>query len=457
MVAKRWLSILGNVKPKMMNRSIIQKQGKKSLPIFAVSLTFIFLIIFCISFVSANSVAISGSTIITGNKDAAYIFTDNNGTWSQSAIFATTKATPISNVAISDNIAVIGDFWDGDMHRGSAHIFANNGTTWNQVTTLHSDDPKTGAWFGSHVAISGNTVVITEPHQYKKSGDAYIFTNSRGTWHQIAHLTGDNSTLQTAFGNSVAISGNTLIVGEPLADATHIFSNNNGTWKETARLTSPNHSSTGSFGGAVAISGNVAVIGEHWGGDKHQGDAYIFANNGKTWSLITTLSPKDWKGSDLNGGANFGSSVAIDGNNVIIGFPSAFGEREGTAIGQAGKVYLFTNTNGTWSQVAWLTVQHPTSEGYFGESLGISGNTIVVGGRDNRVRVFTLPSNTSSEIIGKDITSQQISQETPDSPTTNSTVSPTTQIKAPISLFPPLGAIGIFFFIQNIENSKKKK
>lgn len=431
---------------------MIQTQRKILLPLIAASLAVFFLIFFCISFVSANSVAICGNTILSANQDTAYAFTNNNGTWSQKAIFTSTHPTPSSNdVAISHNIAVIGDLWDGDMHQGSVHIFSNNGTTWNQVTTLRSNNPQIGAWFGSHVEISENTLVITGP------ADVNIFTNTSGTWHQTAHLTADNSTSQTAFGQAVAISGNTIIVGEPLAGVAHIFSNNNGSWNEIARLTAPDQSSYGSFGNAVAISGNIAVIGERWGGDKHQGHAYIFANNGKTWSLITMLSPKDWIGPESYGTANFGSSVAIDGDNVIIGFPSADGVKEGSAINQAGYVYLFAKTNGTWNHVARLTAPVPTIDGFFGESLGIAGNTIVVGGRNDQVTVFTVSSNMSPEISGRDISSQKILQETPPSPTPDFAVTPITQKKASISVFPPFVALGVIFLLLKTSQTHKRK
>ena len=187
------------------------------------------------------------------------------------------------------------------------------------------------------------------------------------------------------FGYSVSVDGNYAIVGAYAEDdaggtdsgKAYIFDVTTGSLLHT--LHNPNAYSTSAndyFGYSVAISGNRVVVGAHNEGDSaggyYSGKVYIFDVN--TGGLLTTLSNPNAYGTPVND--NFGSSVAISGNRVVVG-----AYREDDAGGtDSGKVYIFDATTGSLLH----TLNNPNAYGAsasdnFGSSVAISGNRVAVG------------------------------------------------------------------------------
>ena len=279
------------------------------------------------------------------------------------------------SVSISGNTVIIGAYSDDDkgINSGSAYIFTNNGGTWIQTQKLTADDGESGNFFGLSVAISGNIAIVganLDDDSGFFSGSAYIFTNNGGTWSQTQKLTASDGDDGDRFGTSVAISCNTAIVGANLDDdkgsasgSAYIFTNNGGTWTQTQKLTASDGDNGDRFGISVAISGNNAIIGANQ--YNTMGSAYIFTNNGGTWIQIQKIIADDGAMDD-----QFGRSVAISGNKAIVG--ANFNDDKGSA-------YIFTNNGGTWSQIQKLTADDRDINDEFGRSVAISGNTAIVG------------------------------------------------------------------------------
>ncbi len=271
-------------------------------------------------------------------------------------------------VAISGNTALVsavGD--DGGNSSGSAYLF--DVTTGNQIAKLTADDATAGDTFGWSVAISGNTALVGavgDDDGGNASGSAYLFDVTTG--NQIAKLTADDAMAGHLFGRSVAISGNTALVGALGADA-YLFDVTTG--NQIAKLTADDATAVDSFGRSVAISGNTALVGASGDDDAgiSSGSAYLF--DVTTGNQIAKLTADDAAAGDA-----FGFSVAISGNTAIVG---AFLDDDAGI--SSGSVYLFDVTTG--NQLAKLTADDAAVGDLFGSSVAISGNTVVVGASED--------------------------------------------------------------------------
>jgi hypothetical protein len=291
-----------------------------------------------------------------------------------------------ASVAISGNTLVVG-VQSGALTgspAGAVYVFTASGTSWNQVAELKASDGAAGNRFGASVAISGNAIVVGAPSAtvgtHGDQGEAYVFTGSGANWTQAPPLTASDGVADDFFGSAVAISGNTIAVGAEDATATgtlglpgpgaaYVFTGSGSKWSQAARLAASNGAAGQEFGASVAIQDGTVVVGA-------SGTAYVFSEPSTGWTNMTqsdTLQPTD------NGAsAAFGFPVALDGATIAVGAPSA------TTSGMAeGAVYLFTPKSilpgvSVWVQAARLTV--PGAR-VFGGSIAIQGNTLLVGER----------------------------------------------------------------------------
>ena len=276
----------------------------------------------------------------------------------------------------------------------------------------------TGAFdnFGHAVAISGDTAVVGAPSENSgatgingnqadesaaSSGAAYVFVRNAGVWTQQAYLKPSNTGDLDQFGWSVAISGDTIVVGAyledseatgvngnqtlngaPLAGAAYVFVRNAGVWTQQAYLKASNTEASDLFGSAVAVSGDTIVVGANressgstgvnGSGTNNSaplsGAAYVFFRSGATWTQQAYL-----KASDTAASAEFGSSVGVSGETVVVGAP--------LADGYAGAVHVFVRSGATWSHQAKLVASNAAAGARFGYAVGISGETLVAGAR----------------------------------------------------------------------------
>ena len=299
-----------------------------------------------------NAVAVDGNTAVIGafyeehsipasNRGAAYVFTrDISGTWSQQAKlvagdWAADDQFGIS-VALDGETALIGAWYedsDGYSGNGAVYVFTRDGNVWSQQAKLIAPDKASGDLFGWSVAIDGDTAVIGAIHEdsdgFDDNGAAYIFTRSSGAWSFQAKLLADDKARWESFGNAVAVSGDTVAVG------------------------SPGHSTTDA---------------------KYAGAVYVFTRNGESWNQAVQLLA-----SDRGYGDNFGFSVDLEGNVAVIGAPE-----KANPYSSSGAAYVFTRDgSGAWSQQAKLLASYLGSEASmfsrFGWSVAVDGDAAVIG------------------------------------------------------------------------------
>lgn len=228
------------------------------------------------------------------------------------------------------------------------------------------------ASFGTSLAVSGNTAVIGALDIAGGSA-AYVFTRTQGGWMQVAQLTQSDSEISDLFGLSVAIDGDTIVVGARAhtgavyqQGAAYVFVKPATGWTnmtETAELTASDAEPIAYLGNSVAISGRTIVAGAPLAAGESEGAAYIFVEPSTGWATSSQFTSK-FVSSE---GGEFGWSVALEDDTLAIGAQ------------QGNSAYVFVKPPSGWShgtQTAQLTA---TSSSFLGSSIAISGNTICVG------------------------------------------------------------------------------
>ena len=349
------------------------------------------------------SVAISGSRLIVGahlddlgatDTGSAYVYDLNSGTPIVPTATLNNPSPATSDwfgwsVAISGTRVVVGARNDDALasNAGSAYVYdLLSGTPALPVVTLNNPEPATGDNFGSSVAISGTQVATGAPFDdtgATNAGSAYIYDVSiispavpLVSLNNPGLLPGDN------FGNSVAVSGNLMVVGASYLDMTgaaevgaaYIYDLSSGTpTVPVFTLNNPSPAVSDRFGSSVAISGTRVVVGAYLDdtGASNAGSAYVYdLSSGTPTEPMATLNNPGPAASD-----HFGYSVAISGTKVVVG--AYFDDTD--AI-NAGSAYVYDVSSGT-PTIPVLTLNNPSpvAEDYFGGSVAISGTRVVVG------------------------------------------------------------------------------
>ncbi len=255
----------------------------------------------------------------------------------------------------------------------SASLFAD----WDIGELLLASDGAEHDEFGKSVSISGNYAVIGaigNDENGSNSGSAYIFYYDGTNWSQQAILTASDGAALDMFGKSVSISGNYVVISATGDDdngynsgSAYIFSRSGTIWTEQAELLASDGATENSFSCSVSISGDYAVIGA-MGNDEngtHAGAAYIFHRSGTIWSQQVKLLASDGIAHDI-----FGKTVAMFGDYAIISAGS---------VNSTGFCYIYTRSGSTWTEQAKLTPADGTVDNYFGYSVSLFEDYVVIG------------------------------------------------------------------------------
>jgi YHS domain-containing protein len=353
------------------------------------------------------SVAVSEQTAIVGaagknignnpGQGAAYVITCSGTpcTWAQQQELTAADGARDdefgNSVAISGNTAIIGAWGKNSLYmpaapmtavapQGAAYVFMCSGTPciWTQRQELTAADGASGDEFGNTVAVSGHTVIIGAPYKNSYQGAAYVFTCS-GTpciWTQQQELTAADGARGDVFGYSVAVSGHTVIIGaigkNSPRGAAYVFtcSGTPCTWTQQQELTAADGASGDVFGTRVAVSGAATVIGapgKTIGNNTLQGAAYVFTCSGNP---CMWTQQQELTAADGASRDEFGTRVAVSQHTVIIGNNSSQG---------AAYVFRCSENPCTWTQEQELTATDGARGDEFGYSVAVSGNTAIIG------------------------------------------------------------------------------
>jgi len=173
-------------------------------------------------------------------------------------------------VAVSGSTVVIGSFGYGKL-AGRAYVFTESKGVWAHSAELVGSDTVSGDSFGFAVAVSGSTVVVGGDTHSKGAGRAYVFTESKGTWAQTAEMVGSDTVSEDAFGASVAVSGSTVVISAfghaKRGGRAYVFTESKGAWAQVAEMAGSATAAVGysgysvDFGYSVAVSGTMALVG----------------------------------------------------------------------------------------------------------------------------------------------------------------------------------------------------
>ncbi len=288
------------------------------------------------------------------------------------------------SIDISGDTAVIGMPMDDDNgnNSGSAYIFTRDDSgVWTQQAKLLYDGDEIDE-FGWSVAISGDTVVVGARRDAFWSGSVYVFTRTAGVWTQQAELLASDGANSDRFGYSVSIADDTVVVGavgdeDNGADSgsAYIFARTGGVWTQQAKLVAEDGVAFDNFANSVSIDGDTVIIGVHGDDDNggRSGSAHIFTRDGGVWTSQAKIVPLDGTALD-----EFGYSVSINGDTAIIGAP--IDDNDGN---NSGSAYIFTRTGGVWTQQSKLIPADGSAVDYFGNAVAISNGAAAVGANRN--------------------------------------------------------------------------
>ncbi|PJZ24748.1 hypothetical protein CH352_12610 [Leptospira hartskeerlii] len=381
-----------------------------------------------------RSWALSGDTIVVGAP-----LEDSNQT----------TITNGSNPGSSDNSASAS---------GAVYVYIRNGNTWTQQAILKPSNSEESDLFGFAVSISGDTIVASAIQEDSNqnyitngssassdnsmtfAGAVYVFVRNGNTWAQQAYIKPSNPSEFDSFGNSIAIQGDTLVVGchnessaqntisngQPAPNddslnhsgAVYVYKRTGSTWVEEAYIKASNPDNGDYFGYSVAISGDTIAVGSQ-GEDSNQnyitngssgssdnslsqaGAVYTFTRTGNIWAPEAYIKPSNPDAYDV-----FGTAVAIYGDTIAVGATGEASNQNSISSGTnassdnsstySGAVYVFARSGGLWSQQAYLKASNSSPNNIFGAAISIYGDTIAVGGLDSSAQTTISYGNTAS-------------------------------------------------------------
>ena len=400
-----------------------------------------------------DSVGIAGNRAVVGaplqesldnqsvsitNGGWGHTFSRGSGGWSYDEFLAVSN--PQVEGRLGSSVAVAGS----TVMAGAPSYHQTNNTDPGEVTiaskssltgSLATEFTKTGQvgndLFGRSVALDTGIAIVGAPAALIGSdalaGKAYLYTkDNSGVWGPAATAiwsAGTNARAGTVFGSSVAVDGNTVVIGSPGEDsysgAAYVFTKTNNVWS-AVRLTASDRANADSFGRWVAVDGDFVVVGA-WqddDGGTDSGSVYVFTKPSGGWGTWGGLSStaKDaltakLTASDAAADDHFGWSVAVDGDNVVVG---AYGnDDDGT---DSGSVYLFTKPSGGWvdaTETVKLTAPDGAADDNFGDSVAAGGGRAIVGAPGDEsdtgaAYVFSIPTWSNISNSDKDTTSHTV-------------------------------------------------
>lgn len=239
------------------------------------------------------------------------------------------------SIGDSGQVLVVGAPRDDDVSEdaGAAFVYRWNGLQWVEETKLIAADGTENDRFGTSVAVEGDLIIVGALYatgDVEMCGSAYAYRYVDGAWHQEAKLTPADEEDSLRFGESLSLCGDNLVVGAPWssyastrAGAAFVFKYGSGIWKQTARLLPGDIESWDAFGQSVAISGDLVVVSAPWDHNEvgiDAGAVYVFQADGSNWIEIEKILPYEYESPESP--FYFGYSMAMVGTTPLIGSPN---------------------------------------------------------------------------------------------------------------------------------------
>jgi hypothetical protein len=322
----------------------------------------------------------------------------------------------------------VGGTDNGSEYSGAVYVFRRTGTAWQQEAYLKASNTGSFDFFGTSVALSGDTLVVgarnetsaatgvngnQNDNSAEDSGAVYVFRRSGTAWQQEAYLKASNTGAFDTFGLSVSLSGDTLAVGAfredsaaqgvdgnqddnaaPDSGAVYVFRRSGTAWQQEAYLKASNTGTDDFFGYSVTLSDDTLAVGAYQedsaaqgvGGNQddngatNSGAVYVFRRTDTAWQQEAYLKPSSTGAEDV-----FGYSVALSGDTLAVGArfedsaaQGVGGNQDDDSAMDSGAVYVFRRTGMAWEQEAYLKASNTGADDHFGFSVALLGDSLAV-------------------------------------------------------------------------------
>ena len=266
-----------------------------------------------------NGVAVDGNVVALSSARGPLVYSRQNGSWVQQAQLTNNAASGFGAIGMRKGRVAAAS-------NGAVFIFEQNELTlaWSQVAQL-TVPGGSGSGFGISLSLTDNTLAVGEPFVNGGTGAVHVYTPQAGFWTEQAVLHSNDSVGGTNFGLGLSVSGNTIVVGAPgpgfdgdLPGWAFVFVSDHGLWAQQARLESPSLAPEQDFGTSLALIGNTLLVGAYEN-NNDIGTAHIFVRSGSSWSLTASLFPDDG-----TPGQRFANNVTMpDANTFVCSSPTA--------------------------------------------------------------------------------------------------------------------------------------
>jgi len=263
---------------------------------------------------------------------------------------------------------------------------------WKQVGSIKGPPGALRVNFGGTIAMDGNLLAVGEvsPRPNLKDSDylpvprVYLFRREGDGWKAEGALNRPEAGAPWWFGSSLAISGDTLVVGYPAAlqpfqaekvragkesPMVCVYRRGDSGWKLEQEIASGGVSPYFGFGNRVAIEGDVLAV-QSLNPFDAGADVFVFRRTGEHWNLEGMLQP----GEGVKRGRGFGFSLTVSGGRVIVGDSSA---EEGED--KSGRVFVFERRGTNWVEVTRLKPKVFCGPSSFGSAVAAKWPWIAVG------------------------------------------------------------------------------
>jgi hypothetical protein len=350
-----------------------------------------------------QSVAVSGATLCAGapssnaaaaDAGAVYVFTELGGIWTQEAKL--TASTAAASDGLGSSIAIDGDTLavaaqlddDNGADSGSVFVFTRTGTVWSEQGILQPSGAAAGDLFGDSVAVLGDTILVgvkADDDGGADSGSVFVFTRSGTVWTEEAQLTTSDATAGDLFGTSVALVTDLALIGAPGNDdagldsgSTYLFSRSGTVWSEDSKLTATDGAALDEYGASVSLTDHNGILRAAVGapGDDDKG---LDSGSGYAYKNAGASWVFEAKHNAPGGdpGDDFGRTTAVSEYFFLFGSP--FGDPgPNPGVAEAGRVHSFEGPPEN-QEIGVLVAADLEVGAELGTSVGIDADWIVIG------------------------------------------------------------------------------
>jgi len=286
-------------------------------------------------------------------------------------------------VALSTGTAVIGVPFDSSriFNAGSAYVYKHRNGAWSLQQKLQASDSAPGDQYGWSIALQGDTLLIGarfDDDRGFNSGSIYAYTLTDGVWVERQKFSAPDGAVNDQYGYTISLDGDLAFIGTPFDDdngfesgSVYIYTRIAGLWTVEKKITAYDGEPGDQFGWSVALSAGSALIGARFDDDEafNSGSAYLYNRTAQTWHMKQKFTASDAAVND-----QFGWTVALDDQTAVIG--ARFNDDMGI---NSGSAYVYTLIDKVWGQHQKLTASDGEPGNQYSWAIALNGDKLIIG------------------------------------------------------------------------------